>query len=118
MATLPSFSAVLASPIGQLGIVVRNEALARLAFLPSSTDICPAQDDCAKEVVDGLMHYFHNPHYTFTLNLHLIGTPFQKSVWVQLQRIPSGKTLSYGELAKQLQTSPRAIGNACRANPI
>ncbi|TAM44799.1 MAG: MGMT family protein, partial [Gammaproteobacteria bacterium] len=39
-------------------------------------------------------------------------------VWNALQRIPAGKVLSYGDLARKLKTGPRAVGNACRANPI
>ena len=35
-----------------------------------------------------------------------------------MRRIPAGKTLSYGVLAKKLDTSARAVGNACRANPV
>ena len=46
------------------------------------------------------------------------GTPFQKKVWLALQKIPAGQVMTYGELAKQLKTSARAVGNACRANPM
>ena len=35
-----------------------------------------------------------------------------------MQKIPYGKTKSYGELAQELKTSARAIGNACRHNPL
>ena len=46
------------------------------------------------------------------------GTAFQQRVWAALQAIPTGSVLSYGELARQLDTAPRAIGGACRSNPI
>ena len=46
------------------------------------------------------------------------GTPFQEKVWHRLRQIPVGQTLTYGELARQLGSSPRAIGNACRHNPL
>lgn len=49
---------------------------------------------------------------------NLKGTEFQKRVWRALCAIPPGTTKTYGELAKQLNTSPRAIGNACRKNPL
>jgi methylated-DNA-[protein]-cysteine S-methyltransferase len=39
-------------------------------------------------------------------------------VWQALRRIPGGSTQSYGELARQLHTAPRAVGQACGANPI
>ena len=39
-------------------------------------------------------------------------------MWRELKNIPSGKVVSYGELAKRLGTSARAVGNACRKNPV
>jgi methylated-DNA-[protein]-cysteine S-methyltransferase len=48
------------------------------------------------------------------------GTEFQKSVWRQLQKISSGKTKSYGEIAQAIgkPKAVRAVGGACGANPI
>lgn len=46
------------------------------------------------------------------------GTAFQKSVWKELCNIPLGETRTYGDIAKILHSSPRAVGNACRKNPI
>ena len=45
-------------------------------------------------------------------------TPFQGQVLKQLQKIPYGETRTYGEIAKILKTSARAVGNACRKNPV
>ena len=46
------------------------------------------------------------------------GTPFQKTVWRALRDIPCGRTVTYGQLAEQLGTSPRAVGGAVGRNPI
>ncbi len=46
------------------------------------------------------------------------GTPFQRAVWAELRRVPPGQTRTYGELARRLGTGPRAVGAACRANPL
>ena len=46
------------------------------------------------------------------------GTLFQQKVWQALCEIPTGQVRTYGDLAKILQTAPRAIGQACRSNPI
>jgi O-6-methylguanine DNA methyltransferase len=48
------------------------------------------------------------------------GTPFQQNVWRALQKIPRGKTRSYGEIARQIgkPKAVRAVGGACGANPI
>ncbi|MCH2558549.1 MAG: methylated-DNA--[protein]-cysteine S-methyltransferase, partial [Alcanivorax sp.] len=50
--------------------------------------------------------------------LHLVGTPFQRAVWRALLTIPAGQTRQYGELARQLDSQPRAVGNAVGANRI
>jgi methylated-DNA-[protein]-cysteine S-methyltransferase len=44
------------------------------------------------------------------------GTAFMNRVWHALEQIPPGETRTYGDLAKSLNTSPRAVGNACRKN--
>ena len=46
------------------------------------------------------------------------GTPFQQSVWAELLKIPCGETRSYGDLARALKSSARAVGGANGANPI
>jgi methylated-DNA-[protein]-cysteine S-methyltransferase len=52
------------------------------------------------------------------LPLNPVGTPFQRRVWVAMQAIPRGRTRSYGDLARDLRSSARAVGTACGANPI
>ena len=47
------------------------------------------------------------------------GTPFQQRVWRALRRIPAGRTMSYGELARRLGVgAARAVGAANGRNPI
>ena len=62
--------------------------------------------------------YFDNPHHRFILPLKPQGTLYQQQVWNALLVIPVGRTITYGELAKSLQSSPRAIGQACKNNPL
>jgi len=45
-----------------------------------------------------------------------MGTEFQRKVWQSLQDIPVGEVRTYGSLAKELNSSARAVGNACRQN--
>lgn len=79
-----------------------------------------ANDDAfAPSLVNVLDRYFADPGIVFSgLPIEPAGTPFQRRVWAALSAIPSGKTLTYGQLAKQLGSSPRAVGQACRNNPI
>ncbi|GIZ11639.1 bifunctional DNA-binding transcriptional regulator/O6-methylguanine-DNA methyltransferase Ada [Pseudomonas sp. NCCP-436] len=58
------------------------------------------------------------PERAVHLPLDIRGTAFQERVWQALQRIPHGTTRSYGELAKQLHSHPRAIARACASNTI
>jgi len=43
-------------------------------------------------------------------------TSFQKKVYSVVKKIPKGKTASYKEIAQQLKTSPRAVGQALKRN--
>lgn len=72
----------------------------------------------SKQIEKELSAYFKNPHHRFQLQLKPHGSSFQQKVWNALRVIPAGRTLSYGELAHHLQTSPRAIGQACKTNKI
>lgn len=65
-----------------------------------------------------LQNYFKNPKEPFSITYQLEGTPFQKKLWQLLSTIPTGETRTYGQLAKQLNSSAQAVGNACRNNPI
>ncbi|MBF0097186.1 MAG: methylated-DNA--[protein]-cysteine S-methyltransferase [Magnetococcales bacterium] len=46
------------------------------------------------------------------------GTPFQQRVGHLLAAIPPGQTVRYGQLAQQLGSAPRAVGQAVAANPL
>ncbi|KAB1977396.1 MULTISPECIES: methylated-DNA--[protein]-cysteine S-methyltransferase [Streptomyces] len=77
-------------------------------------------DTLFDEATEQLNAYFEGELKEFTVQLRLIGTPFQRSVWDQLRRIPYGETRSYGELAEALGNTgaSRAVGLANGKNPI
>lgn len=69
--------------------------------------------------------YFSGREPDFLPPIHMIGTPFQISVWKILQRISYGKTVTYGEIAKEiarekglLRMSAQAVGGAVGHNKI
>ena len=62
--------------------------------------------------------YLADPNHKWKLIVKPQGTAYQRAVWQRLQKIPAGETVTYGELAKELNSHPRAIGQACRKNPI
>lgn len=116
--TTHSYSAVIDSPIGKLGIKTTADTVFRIDFLKNSFAICSANSSLCKKVVKQLNAYFADPSYRFDLPLAAQGTVFQQSVWQALTEIPKGSVLTYGSMAKLLQSGARAVGNACRRNPL
>ena len=96
----------------------RQDALSSIDFLPPKGPELKPASPLARRIIAELQAYFSDPHTRFTIPLHLSGTAFQRRVWRALRKLPAGRTAQYGELARQLGTGARAIGNACRANPI
>lgn len=112
-------NAIIPSPIGKLAITLNQNQLSRIEFLGDNgtpTDI--PNNILLNKIIFEIQTYFQNPKHAYSIPLEIKGTHFQQKVWEALRNIPAGQTLSYGELATQLKTSPRAIGNACRANRI
>lgn len=112
------YSTIFNTPVGTISITIKQQQLKSLNFLIEQAPSQPVKDLLLQQVIAELTQYFQNPLHRFNLKLTLQGTAFQKCVWRNLQQIPSGQTMSYGELAKKLQTSPRAIGQACKTNPL
>jgi methylated-DNA-[protein]-cysteine S-methyltransferase len=73
-----------------------------------------------KEAATQLDEYFAGQRRTFDVVMELDGTEFQREVWSELTRIPYGKTISYGELARRVgrPSAPRAVGQANGRNPM
>lgn len=113
-----SYDAVIAVPFGLIGIRMRGEALAAVDLKPQATRSAPPLSAAAREVASILERYFQDPAFTPSFALDTGGTPFQRRVWNALQKIPPGTTITYGELADKLGTSARAVGGACRENPV
>ena len=68
------------------------------------------------KVKNQIQKYTNGRLKKFNLDIFLQGTNFQKKIWRELQRIPYGKTKSYGQIAKKFNTSPRFVGNVCGLN--
>lgn len=68
--------------------------------------------------------YFGGGEPAFTPAVALRGSEFQIAVWNVLSAISYGKTVTYGEIAKNLtavtgrKTSARAVGSAVGRNPV
>ena len=52
------------------------------------------------------------------IKIALKGTIYQQKIWHELLKIPSGQTTEYGEIAKKINSHPRAVGMAIGKNLI
>ena len=115
---VPGFAAKMRTPFAVLGIRTCAGAVTGIEYLPGTARAQAPSDAIAERAVRQLERYLADPHFRFTLPLAPGGTPFRRRVWEALSGIPVGESRTYGELARQLHTAPRAVGGACGANNI
>ncbi|MDX8395086.1 MAG: methylated-DNA--[protein]-cysteine S-methyltransferase [Mariprofundaceae bacterium] len=82
--------------------------------LHTKTQTYPAQHD---PVSEWLTAYFNGKSLPLP-PLATPNTPFQKKLRSALIQIPKGETLTYGQLAKKLNSSGQGVGQALGANPV
>lgn len=107
---------IFTTPWGMLEVVHDEHFVFNASFTQKSGTL--AKSDLAKVIGHELEAYYADPHHRFQLQLKPQGSIYQQKVWNALLVIPVGRTLTYGELAMKLQSAPRAIGQACKRNPL
>lgn len=112
------FQAKLRAPFGVLGVRTSGGRLAEIVFLKSSSAALAPRDSVAERACMQLEGYFADPEFGFDLPLAPRGTPFQRRVWSKIAAIAAGHTRSYGEIAREIDSAARAVGQACGANPL
>lgn len=111
----------LATQIGNLALELDGQNLLSLTISEidnSKHSISMPNNEAKEAIFVQLKQYFSSAASFQNIALAPQGTPFQKSVWEELTKIPRGETRTYGQIANKLNTSARAVGNACRRNPI
>lgn len=107
-------------PIDRVVVTKNGEKLVGVDIVKAELDekTVGIAGDKKPQVLQQLYDYMLVAHDSWSVMLAERGTPFQRKVWHYLQSIPLGETRTYGEIASALNSSPRAVGNACRANPF
>ncbi|SDE05750.1 methylated-DNA--[protein]-cysteine S-methyltransferase [Kordiimonas lacus] len=123
-------TATLPSPLGPITLVLRGETIvicefadraARVVrqletFFPGET---PTEGTAPSTIANAFEAYFKGNRDALNgLETDPLGTPYERRVWDALRDIPAGNTTSYGAMAQDLQSSPRAIGRANGRNPV
>ncbi len=116
---MAAFQACMRTPFATLGITADDKHVTGIRFLaPTVAALMPPRGSIAHLACVQLHAYLEDPRFVFDLPLRLAGTHHRLAVWEAMQRIPAGRTRSYGDLAREIGSSARAVGGACGANPI
>lgn len=102
---------------GPLLLVERHGELAEARFVVPG-DSADNESNLLHRAKIQVEEYFSGRRHRFDLPLAPAATPFQDRVRRAMLAIPYGQTRSYGELAHSAGGAPRAIGQACGANPL
>lgn len=102
-------------PFGPIGVRYQDRQLLQVCLSPGATW---PDAPLPPWLVAEFLAYLRAPGHRIALDARCPGTPFQQRVWAAIAAIPPGQTRTYGALAQDLRSSPRAVGNACRANPV
>lgn len=110
------------SPVGKMSIHGTADFISAIWFIDKETDVPPTEDahpllySCALQ----LHEYFQKERTVFDVPVQQTGTPFQQSVWTQLQTIPYAETITYMAMAKRLGNVKciRAAGTANGKNHV
>jgi len=120
------------TPIGRVFVAASEAGLARVSFRQSEVSFVaelrqrlggdvvrsPAR---TADVVHQLRAYFAGERRRFDVRLDLRHTtPFQRRVLMAAARVPAGKVVSYGDIARRIgqPRGSRAVGQALGQNPI
>ena len=125
MKTDAAYFSELDSPVGNLLLLGDGQALSGLYMheqrhrppLPAGAE---RNDRMFRDVREQLKAYFAGKLQEFDVSLAGEGSPFQRTVWKALRKIPFGATESYGGLARSIgnPAASRAVGLANGKNPI
>jgi len=105
------------APLARLFLTLRGVRCHTLEYEPESPI------EFAQVLPDGAIRHWLDAYFSVATMpapelLDISGTPFQQSVYRLMLQIPHGQTLSYGAAAKRLGSAPRAVGQACKRNPL
>jgi methylated-DNA-[protein]-cysteine S-methyltransferase len=101
-----------------LKIYVSSDKISKIDFIDTYFEA--EEDEFIRKIKSQLLAYCKGELKEFDLDLLVEGTEFQKKVWEEMQKIPYGKTRTYGELAEKVGNpkGARAVGMACNKNKI
>ena len=107
------YSSIIESPIGKIIIKATEKEVNTIHFIEQGEDENPNQISGLAQ--SQISEYFEGKRKHFDFPMDQSGSEFQIKVWLELQNIPIGNTISYASLAKRM-ANPLAIGAIAAAN--
>jgi methylated-DNA-[protein]-cysteine S-methyltransferase len=107
-----------ATPFAVLGIATDGAVVTGVRYLPRQTAERAPHDRVAEHACREIERYLADPAHCFDLHYRLEGTPFQRRVWREIEKLFPIKTITYGDLAQRISSAARPVGGACGANPV
>jgi len=115
----------IATPLGTLRLVCRDDALCEATFLDGEPEPAPAHwrhaaTPVLRQAADELAQWFAGQRCEFEVPMRPVGTVFQRQVWDGLRALAFGELVSYGELARRIgrPKAVRPLGGAVGRNPL
>tara|TARA_B100001564_G_C20442677_1_gene579682 strand:- start:98 stop:559 length:462 start_codon:yes stop_codon:yes gene_type:complete len=109
-------SYIFKSIIGNVEITAFNQKVSSVKLTRKKTT--RTKDKLLLRAALQINSFLMRKRRSLTFPTKQMGTKFQRRVWDQLRKVPYGKTTSYGQIAKRLRTSPRAVGGALGRNNL
>lgn len=114
------------SPLGEILLAANDNGLTGLWFYGAKYFAAGLEDERTEKLTPVLRQtlrwldtYFSGSEPDFMPPLELHGSDFRRRVWAELEKIPYGETVTYGEIAKKLGVkSAQAVGGAVGHNPV
>jgi methylated-DNA-[protein]-cysteine S-methyltransferase len=113
-----AFNAKLRTPFAVLGLASDGHALTQVCYLPLSERARAPGDRVTERAAREIARYLRDPSHRIDVPIAPKGTLFQRRVWEAIAAIPLGESRTYAEIARTVGSAPRAVGQACGANPL
>ncbi len=113
--------AVIATPIGGLGVTVVEAAVTAVQFGAAGEPPTESLDPVLATALAELREYFAGVRTEFAVPFGFArGSEFERAVWKRIAMIPYGQMLTYGEIARDVGEpgGAQAVGAACGRNPV
>ena len=106
---------IIKTKLGNFSLQTKNKRI--IILKPSNHIETKFLTNFHKKIYLQLKQYLDNKISSINIACNPQGSLFQKKVWIEIKKINYGHKKSYFDIAKNLKTSARAVGNACSKNP-